>query len=242
MGLRVLIGIPCAVSGGYRPFEVALAALLHNRPDTEVFYAMGGVLPGARNRIVREAIKRDAEYVWFLDDDQPFHPGSPGRPSDLDALLAHELDAVIPLSPRRGAPFLPLLYSHIPEPWIAHQKFLTSADQGVIRVAAAGMAGLLIKTSVLQAMGSDGWFEFIHPPDDFDNYSEDLPFYYHLQKTGVQLHCDLEVRFGHATTSLVYIIRQGSQWITVLADKEPFCGFPQPVHPLALEQPQRKVS
>lgn len=244
MSERILIGIPCPILGGYRPFDVALQALMAHHPEARVFYAMTGVVPGARNRIVREAIRSDAEYVWFLDDDQPFYPGGiPGRPDDLEALLAHDLDAVIPLSPRRGAPFLPLLYDRIREEgWMAAQRYLTPEDQGLIPVAGAGMAGLLIKVSVLRAMGDDGWFEFVHPPTNFDDYSEDLPFYKKLSAHGVQLYCDLDVRFGHAVTAVAYIVRNAGQWQTVLADHDPFVAFPQPVHPLSVPRaaPTRK--
>ena len=246
-GPKVLIGIPCPVQGGFRPFDINVQQLMLRRADTQVFYAMGGVLPGARNRIVREALNVNAEYIWFLDDDQPFFAGDPADPSrvnDLDALLAHGLDAVVPLSARRGAPFLPLIYDRIHEDgWIAAQRFLDPSDHGVIPIAAAGFAGLLIKTACLRAMGTDGWFEFTHPPDDFDNYSEDLPFYRRLQASGVQLYCDLEVRFGHAVTSVAYILRQQGQWVTVLADKDPFVAFPQPIHPLSVPrqaQPPRQ--
>ena len=241
MGLRVLIGIPCPMAGGFRPFDVALQQLMLGRTDARVFFAMTGVLPGARNRIVREAIRCEAEYIWFLDDDQPFFPGGEGRLSDLDALLARHLDAVLPLSCRRGAPFLPLLYDVVhPDGWIATQHYLADDEDGLIPVAAAGFAGLLIRTACLRQMGTDGWFEFVHPPDDFDNYSEDLPFYRKLQQSGVQLYCDLDVRFGHAVQSVAWIVRQRGRWVTALADHEPFVMFPQPVHPLGLEHARRQ--
>lgn len=233
---QVLIGIPCHMAGGFRPFEIALQRLMEGRHNTHVFYSMTGVLPGARNRIVREAYRIGAEYIWFLDDDQPFFSGDPTRPSDLDALLAHKLDAVIPLSCRRGAPFLPLLYDFIHnDGWIASQHYLLPEDYGLVPVAASGFAGLLIKTDVFTRMGKDGWFEFTHPPDDFDNYSEDFPFYRKLEKAGVQLYCDLEVRFGHAIQCVAWIVRQDGKWVTALADHEPFVMFPQPMHPLGIE-------
>ncbi len=241
---KVLIGIPCFMNGGFQPFEAALDELTRGRSDVRVFRAIGGVIPGARNRIVREALRVGAEYIWFLDGDQPFFPGGPAMPdrqNDLDALLAHKLDAVIPLSPRSGSPFLPLLFSQIQEDsTYASQRYLDIDDHGVIPVAAAGMAGLLIRTEVLLKMGLDGWFEFKHPVDNADNYNEDLGFYKKLQDLGIQLYCDTNVRFGHAVTLVAYIVRQQGQWVTVLADKEPVVAFPQPVHPLGLEAMRRQ--
>jgi len=233
----VLIGIPCGVEhAGYTPFQTALDLLQPKHPEALIFRAMGGVVPGARNRIVREAIGLGAKYVWFLDNDQPFFggdPHNPDRPDDLTVLMAHGVDAVVPLSPRRGHPFLPLLFSQLDDAGTyGAQRYLLPDDKGLIPIAAAGLSGLLIKTEVLLRMGVDGWFEFHHPIDDFDNYSEDLPFYKKLERLGVQVYCDLEVRFGHAVTSVAYILRKQGQWMTVLADQVPFVAFPQPEHPL----------
>ncbi len=223
----ILIGVPCRLQGGFRPFDVVLAQTLKITPNATVAYAMTGVLPGARNRIVRQARGEGYDYIWWLDDDQPF------APTDLAQLLAHHVDAVVPLSCRRGAPFLPLLYDELAEDH-ARQHFLSDHEHGLIRVAAAGFAGLLIRTSVFTAMGVDGWFEFVHPPDNFDDYSEDFPFYRKLAAQGVPLYCDLETRFGHAVMAVAYVVKQQGKWVTVLADHEPFVAFPQVAHPLSI--------
>jgi hypothetical protein len=249
-GPKVLIGIPTPVEhAGYTPFNIALEQLLRLHDDVLVFRSMGGVVPGQRNRIVREAIGVGADYIWFLDNDQPFFAHDalePTRPDDLTALLAHGVDAVVPLSPRRGNPFLPLLFSQIDdEGTYAVQRYLLPDDHGLIPVAAAGMGGLLIKTAVLERMGIDGWFHFQHPSDDFDSYAEDIPFYKKLERVGVQLYCDLEVRFGHAVTTVAYIMRQQGHWVTVLADSAPFVAFAQPQHPLGIaysEKQRQKVA
>ncbi len=242
--IKVLIGIPCHLNGGFQPFEQAVNDLVRSRKDVKVFRAVGGVIPGARNRIVREALRVKAEYIWFLDGDQPFFvsaPAVPDRPCDLDALLAHNVDAVIPLSPRSGSPFLPLIYSQIQDDGTyAAQRYLDVDDHGLIRIAAAGMAGLLIRTECFKKMGLDGWFDFRHPVDNADNYNEDLGFYKRLQNMGVQLYCDTNVRFGHAVTLIAYIVSQQGQWVTVLADKEPIIAFAQPTHPLGIEAMRRQ--
>ncbi len=224
---QILVGVPCRLAGGFRPFDTVLAQTLKMTPNATVAYAMTGVLPGARNRIVREALSGGYDYIWWLDDDQPF------APTDLSQLLAHDLDAVVPLSCRRGAPFLPLLYDEITDDY-ARQHFLHDHEQGLIKVAAAGFAGLLIRTACFPRMGADGWFEFVHPPGNYDDYAEDLPFYRKLAAAGIQLYCDLDTRFGHAVTAVAYIVKQQGKWVTVLADHEPFVAFPQVRHPLSI--------
>lgn len=234
----ILIGIPTALGGRFRPFDVCvskLVAYVNQTPDLpftlaggEPFWAMTGVVPAARNRIVREALRQGADYIWWLDDDQPFHP------HDLEKLFAHKLDAVLPLSPRRNAPFQPLLNDRMDDTGHALQHWLAPHESGLIAVASAGMAGLLIKTSCFAALGADGWFEFYHPPTNFDDYAEDYPFYRKLAASGVQLYCDLDVRFGHQISCVAYLVKQQGAWVTVLADQEPFCAFPQPSHPLGV--------
>lgn len=233
----IFVAVPCQTFGGYRPFDVVLAQFLKQHPEAEVHYGMTGVIPGARNRLVREAFKAQDAYVasggqaddhriWWLDDDQPFHP------DDFSKLLAHNLDAVIPLSVRRGAPFLPLIYDAIDQDGMAHQHFLHDHERGLIPIVSAGMAGLLIRTTCFRTMGENAWFEFLHPPHNPDDYAEDFPFYKKLQAAGIRLFCDLETRFGHAVTSVVYPIRQNGKWMSVLADHEPFCAIPQIPDPL----------
>lgn len=232
----ILIGIPCDLHGGYRPFDVCVAKLSKYLATTDLpfelaaepYYAMTGVVPAARNRIVREALRVRADYIWFLDDDQPF------QEKDLEQLFARNVDAVVPLSPRRSAPFLPLLIDAVQDDWNARQHWMSDHEAGLIPVAGAGMAGLLIRTACFAAMGSDGWFEFQHPPTNFDDYAEDFPFYKRLAATGFQLWADLDVRFGHAVTCVAYIVKQQGKWVTVLADHAPFVAFPQPSHPLSI--------
>lgn len=240
---RILIGIPCQMTGGFRGFDMALSELMRQRTDATVFWSVTGVLPGARNRIVRKALAEDFEYVWMLDDDQPFHPGTAKQPSDLDRLLAHHLEAVVPLSPRRGSPFLPLVYDYLDDDiGVAHQRYLLDSEHGLIRIAGAGMAGLLIKTECFRKIGPDGWFDFYHPPGNFDDYAEDFPFYRRLAEAGVQLYCDLDVQFGHALSSTVaYIMKQDGIWVTVFADNGPFAAIPQPSHPLGMERPRPRT-
>jgi len=224
---RVMVAIPTAKWGAscFRPFDDILSQFQKRHPEVEIRWAMSGVVPGARNRLVRMALQEQFDYIWWLDDDQPF------AIDDFDKLMAHRLDAVLPLSPRRGAPFMPLIYDSVTDDWNARQHWMAPGEHGLIKIAGGGMAGLLITTECFRKIGTDGWFEFVHTPGNYDDYSEDFPFYRKLEKVGVQLYCDLEVRFGHAVQSVAYIIRQGGKWVTVLADHDPFVAFPQLENP-----------
>lgn len=239
---RILIGIPCLVEGRvFRAFDQAVA-LTCARPREEFeiinqapYFSMSGVVPGARNRIVRQAIAIGADYIWMLDDDQPFDPGTIERAGDLDRLFARQLEAVIPLSVRRGSPFFPLIYDSVDgegdKKWQARQHYMQDHEAGLIRVAGAGLAGLLMTTESYRKIGLDGWFEFVHSPGAIDDYAEDFPFYRKMEAANIPLYCDLDVSFGHRVSSVAFCLKQQGKWVTVLSDTEPYVAFPQPAVP-----------
>lgn len=236
MAVSVLIGIPCRETAPSSAFYDCLDKL--ERPAGAVVYqARTGVIPGCRNRICREALKVGAEWVWMLDDDQLFAPEA------LNALLAHSLDVVIGLTLRRKSPFMPLIYDALPDGQV-YQKYLNPGDGGVIEIGGAGMGGCLIRRAVLEAM-ADPWFTFVTTVEHPDDYCEDFPFYQSVRDAGFKVHCDLDVNFGHTVTSIVWPVRNpDGQWLTVLAEDQPFIAMPQPVSPLAVvpvKRPERKL-
>lgn len=228
--MRVLIGIPTRGEGSPSPFFWQCVCDLRPIPGVQVlppFVASSGVIPGTRNQICRKALEVGADYVWMLDDDQPF------APDDLAKLLAHDKDIVVPLSLRRGKPFAPLIYDRIDEQGGAHQHYLTPFESGLIPVAGAGLAGVLIKRTVLDALG-DPWFAFERSHYNGDDYAEDFPFYRRVAEAGFTVYCDLDVRFGHRITAYVWPVKQNGVWMTAMADDAPFAFAPQPQSPLTI--------
>lgn len=212
-------------------------AKLETLPKTLVpFQSRTGVLPGQRNRICREAQRLGVDWVWMLDDDQLFDPLA------LKKLISHGLDAVIGLSLRRKPPFAPLIFDRLDADGNAHQYYLKKHENGVIPIAGAGMGSLLIRRSVLDAMG-DPWFQFERSIGNYDDYAEDFPFYRKLRETGTQLHCDLNVRLGHAFTSYLWPTRdKDGNWQTTMADDQPFATFPSAQDPSPIVIPDRRFT
>ena len=222
MSVKVLIGIPRRESAPSTSFYDCLAAL-ETVPGTCIGKAgRTGVLPGARNRIVREAREMDAEFVWWLDDDALFAPDA------LVKLLAHDVDVVTGLHLKRKPPFAPYLYDWIDAESGAHQYWLQRGDHGLRAMpgGGAGMNGLLIRRSVLDAMG-DPWFTFERLPGNNDDYAEDFPFYRRIAEMGVTFHVAFNVRFGHEFRCGLWPTKnKDGNWETVMADDAPFLGMP----------------
>lgn len=226
---KILIAYPCREFSPCSAFQDAVHKL-ETVPGTLIpFQARTGVLPGARNRIVREAQRLGVEWVWMLDDDQIFDPTA------LKKLLAHGKDAVIGVALRRKAPFAPLLYDQIFEDGTAHQYYFKKNENGLVPMAGGGMGSLLVRRSVLDQIG-EPWFSFERSRTNYDDYAEDFPFYRRLREVGTQLYADLNVRIGHQCSVFLWPARdQAGNWVTVMADDAPICSMP------SADDPERRV-
>lgn len=150
-------------------------------------YVRGNGFAGLRNIIVREMLKNDAEWLWFIDDDHVFDPAIILR------LLSRNVDIIQPLVATRKPPFWPYAYEYNgtgyrPLDW---EKLPTS---GILKVDAVGTGGMLIRRKVLDAM-PDPWFkEGVTGPE---HVGEDLNFCTEAQKLGFSVYVDCDARMGH---------------------------------------------
>jgi hypothetical protein len=214
----VLIGIPCRESAPSSAFYNCLMQV-ERPPGTAIFQARTGSLAGCRNRICREAIRAGAEWVWQLDDDQLFPPDT------LLRLLAHQKDAVIGLTLSRKHPFAPLAFQAARADGGFEQLFLDDGLTGLVPITAAGLGGLLLRTSVLEWI-TDPYFVMTQAAAAPDAYAEDFPFYRRLAAAGVQLYLDLDTPFGHTVSSVVWPVCEQGTWMTVLSEDAPFAALP----------------
>jgi len=168
-------------------------------------WLIGGDWCGARNSLCRLVLEdKDAEYLWFMDDDHAFPP------SMLKKLLAHQKSLVTPICLTRTHPFTPVQYTqkldgefqYLPIP------LSESATEGLVEIEAGGCAGMLIHRDVIEAVGSP-WFEYT-------DRSEDIVFCEKAKAAGFTLNADLSVRLGHITTAVVYPHATEDGWTTGL--------------------------
>jgi len=164
----------------------------------------------ARNLLVRQFLKSDCEYMWFLDQDAVFLPGTLAR------LLSRKLPVVGALTMMRlpGVCYpMALKGKHETEPgyrvqapeiyeWMAQWYDCTTNEpqmlelppqDSLLEVGFTGCHCLLIRRDVLEAM-DEPWFQGYQPGGE-DQYFCEKAF-----EMGVPTYVDLSVLVGHATT------------------------------------------
>ena len=166
----------------------------------------------ARNALVEQFLKTDAEYLWCLDQDAVF------LPQTLDRLLSRKMPIVSALEFMRlpGACW-PMALKGPPNPetgqyriqageiyaWIAaHFDAMSNAPQilaqplpenSLLDTTFTGCHCLLIRRDVLEDM-EPPWFK------GYDPGGEDQYFCLKAAGMGIQTYVDLSVLVGHATT------------------------------------------
>jgi hypothetical protein len=165
----------------------------------------------ARNLLVRQFLSTDAAYLWFLDQDAVFLPGT------LDRLLSRKLPIVSALEMMRLPGVCYPMALKGPHPtvegqyrvqapevygWIAkyldattnEPQILPDAPQdSLLEVGFTGCHCLLIRRDVLEEM-EPPWFQ------GYDPGGEDQYFCEKAFAAGVPTYVDLSVLVGHATT------------------------------------------
>jgi GT2 family glycosyltransferase len=197
-----VIGVACAELGRFSQFSSCLANL--QKPDgTEVVFEQGIDVAVNRRNIVRAALERKADWVWFVDDDMLFSP------NHLHTLLSHEQPIVASLYLNRKPPYYPVAYNRRfvgPDGGPAWNpvSLAEAPDSGLADIVAAGTGGLLVRSEVFRVMEYDMWFKR-------DGAGEDMSFCARAVEAGIPLYLDLGARMGHISTYSVWPMK-GDTW------------------------------
>ena len=209
-----VIGIASAESARYALFYSALTRVA-KPPHTALAHAMGSTISHCRNQIAEQAIAADAEWIWYVDDDQLFPPDT------LLKLLARNVDVVSGLNIRRDPPFAPYLYDKETANGAVWTKHLNSGDAGLQSMLATSAGCLLVRTQVLKALEPPYWrLGQIGGLNGTEHAGEDLDFCRRVRANGFKIWCDLDAPIGHFTTMVVSPSVTDGVWSTMVADKE----------------------
>jgi GT2 family glycosyltransferase len=196
-----IVGVACAELGRFSQFSSCLANL-EKPPGTLVQFEVGIDVAINRRNIVRLALEREAEWVWFVDDDMLFGP------YHLMNLLAHKKPIVASLYLNRKPPYFPVAYNRRYEvegkPYWNPISLEGAPDAGLADIVAAGTGGLLVRTDVFRAMEYDIWFKRA-------GAGEDMSFCARAIEAGFPMYVDLGARMGHISTYSVWPMK-GEKW------------------------------
>ena len=189
------IAIAAGENARYTMFYVSLTQLKHP-PNTQIDWALGTDVTWQRNELVCRSLEIGSEWILFLDDDHVFQ-------SDLLLrLLSNEQDIVGCVYLRRHKPFAPNAFSHRNEDGTYQPIDLTELpNEGLLKVAAVGTAGMLIRSEVFRAI-PEPWFEYGQVGKW--TASEDIVFCEKAAEAGFEVFVDLSAQLGHLAPQAIW--------------------------------------
>jgi Glycosyl transferase family 2 len=196
------IVVTAASLARYAEFWLSVEAL--NVPHgTRLIASRGADIPHQLNEGIR---RMTGEWVFILGDDHTF------QPNILLEMLAKNKDVLIPVVPRRDAPFCPVLL-HGP---ISNRMVRYSWNELPIRglyqlpiTDIAGQAGCLVRKSILDLLG-DPWFECGQV--EKGRLQEDIWFIQRLHNLGIPIYVDCDQVMPHIANITITPQRHNGRW------------------------------
>jgi|SRR6185295_720332 len=176
----------------------------------------GGSVPANLNSIIRLAQEGDFTHVFIVEDDSMFPPAT------VINLLTHDKDVVTGLCPNRTWPFPAYVYGDANEEGLQYYK-LQDYDQGLIRVKATGMGGILIKMSVFDKLKKP---YFVNTFKGEQEWGQDIYFQKSLIDAGIEVYCDTNVPIWHATHCSLATMYKDGKWKTMIKIGEVVLDIP----------------
>jgi hypothetical protein len=201
-----LIAIVAQEQSRYTKFWTSFSKVCAKMPNVGILWHVGNQLCKARNDAIQNAIKLNADWLWFIDDDHWFEGDI------INRLLVHNVDLVGPLYCIRGYPFDPTARTlgddkyeiiNIPE----------SGPPKLIEVGAIGTSGMLIRRKVWETVPYP-WFTVGHI--HADQMAEDFSFCERVKKAGLKIHLDTATPLDHFMTAAVSIQYTNDKWCVVM--------------------------
>lgn len=174
----------------------------------------GQAIDIGRNSIIKKFLKyTEYDYLLMHDSDASWSPGAVQRMVDRD------LPCVTGVIFRRGFPTLPTIGKHVSispegahmysftdtvnkiyeiaarEKWdrdVSNNQLLEKHDGDIQEVDGAGAHFMLIRRDVIEAIGTDWWYQCSRT-----NSGEDFDFCRKVQAAGFKLYCDFSIFTGH---------------------------------------------
>lgn len=203
---RVVIGIATYSGLEIRTF-VCYDALDKSQVQPLLAVSERVIIDRARNGIANEALKADADYLLFIDDDMTFEPDA------LNRLIERDKDIVAGMFFGRVEPSMHLTFEYRRDSITGQNqyekydidKLLEHEEKGeCFECYATGTGFTLINTRVLKAMAEeDPEKPFFETRERGENKcSEDVFFCDRAQKLGFKVWCDTQVKVGHIGTKV----------------------------------------
>lgn len=184
---KILIAVP-SMDMVSAQFAQSLATL-NKEGECVVSFVLGSLIYDSRNKLARQALQVEADYIMWFDSDMMFHPDT------LTKLLQDDKDIVSGLYFRRAAPYTPVAFSkiNIDENGKADFEDYTGSLDGLHEVEGIGFGCVLMKTDVI----FDCFGEYGTCFSPIGGFGEDLSFCWRARQLGYEVWLDTDVKCGH---------------------------------------------
>ncbi len=150
-----------------------------------------------RNFIVKEALKENYDYIFFIDADMVYPEDS------IIKLLASGKDIIGGYYIGRKEPMNPVHFKQILNvPEMAKIENCITPSNEIVEQAAGGFGGVLVKRSVLEKM-SFPWFRCTYNDEDSSWLGEDIYFFQKASELGLKSYVDTNVKYGHIINAAI---------------------------------------
>lgn len=187
--MKILIAVPCM---DQVPAQFCQSlSVLHKYGECAVAFQMGSLIYTSRNNLATMAIKKEMDYVLWLDSDMVFSPDV------LKELLEdrEKGDIISGIYYRRVAPFKPVLFSklNIDENGCEWEDYNNYPEDDVFEVEGCGFGCVLTPVQVL--------FDVLAKYGDMfapiGGVGEDLSFCWRARQCGYKIVADPKIQCGH---------------------------------------------
>lgn len=190
---KLLIAIPSMDMVSAR-FAQSLATI--QKPcEAAVAFQIGSLIYDARNKLVQQAVKFEADYMLWLDSDMVFPPDTL---MTLYKDILEGRDIVTGLYFRRVMPFKPVIFKKLERGERAVDYEDYPKDE-IFEVAGCGFGCVLMKMDVAFdiAATSGDWFS------PLPGFGEDISFCIRAREAGYKIYCDPRIKLGHVGFAIV---------------------------------------
>lgn len=164
----------------------------------------GGCYSGkARDILTKKVIKYKPDYIFWLDADQTYPANTP------EILMKHVDDGRLivggatPIN-KASDPAIDgklSIWEMAPSSWQCRHRDV-SANQGVIKVDAIGLGGIMMSPGVFKTMEYP-WFRTTWDSTIGDEQAMDFHFYDNCRRAGIDVWCDTNLIYGHIGVRLI---------------------------------------
>lgn len=158
-------------------------------PMTTIFLE-SSMLFESRNMLLKEFLKTNAQYAFFLDSDMVMQNNL------IEKLLEQEKDVVSSLAFTRTMPPMPAIRKKTSEGYKAIEDY---PKDSLIEVDAVGLYSMLLKREVVEKIftQTNGTFIPVEKNQFNETKGEDIIFCENIKKSGYKIHVHTGIKIGH---------------------------------------------